>query len=76
MMRNATLLLCASILLSVASITAFPTNALAKKSTKPAVKAAPISVTAPAVVVDTGGPADRVPRCFDSVIRYPYPPCY
>jgi hypothetical protein len=50
------------------------TDAFAKKvSAKHTAQASP---PAPVVVPDSNIPADRVPRCFDSVIRYPVPPCY
>ena len=63
------------VLIGLSSASVVPSEALAKKITK-AAEPAPSPVTGPVVVPDTGGPADRVPRCFDSVIRYPYPPCY
>ena len=64
----------ASIIVGFAIMSVVATTAFAKKpvsATRPAVAAAPVIV--PAV---NGPPADRIPRCFDSVILYPYPPCY
>jgi hypothetical protein len=58
----------------ISSAVAMPGQALAKK--KAAVRAAQAAVPGPVVVPDSNIPADRVPRCFDSVIRYPSPPCY
>jgi hypothetical protein len=49
-----------------------PSDALAKKKKAAAPAAAPAAV----VVPDSNIPADRAPRCFDSVILYPAPPCY
>jgi mono/diheme cytochrome c family protein len=52
-----------------------PTGASGKKQQAGPTAAA--SATAPVVTpVETVGAADRVPRCFDSVILYPSPPCY
>jgi mono/diheme cytochrome c family protein len=52
-----------------------PTGATANKQKGPPATGA--STATPAVApVSTSDAADRVPRCFDSVIRYPSPPCY
>jgi hypothetical protein len=75
MAHRPSVILCASVLIGLASIVAAPNAALAKKA-KVAPKAVATVDTGPVVIRDTGGPADRVPRCFDSVIRYPSPPCY
>lgn len=53
-------------------MSAAATDAFAKKRAK---TASPVVATA-VVVPDNGPPADRIPRCIDSVIFYPYPPCY
>jgi len=82
MSRRTTILLAASVVVCIASIATASTDALAAK--KKAVTAAPVTaVVAPApVYAATGidnhyGPvATRIPRCFDSVINYPVPPCY
>ncbi len=71
--RTRFLFIAASII-AVASVVAAPTDAFAKKGK--AVRAAQVAVPAPLVIPDSNIPADRVPRCFDSVIRYPSPPCY
>jgi hypothetical protein len=61
---------------------ALPADALlAKKAVHrraaPVVAMAPIAPTAAAVIDNNYGPvADRIPRCIDSAILYPYPPCY
>ena len=34
------------------------------------------AVVAVGITTDDGPVADRVPRCFDSAIYYPSPPCY
>jgi hypothetical protein len=77
MSRRTTVLLAASVIIGIASAGAVSTDALAKKAVHRHVA---VAVPAPAPVVfignDYGPIADRVPRCFDSVIPYPYPPCY
>jgi hypothetical protein len=54
-------------------MSAAATDAFAKKRAK---TASPVVATAVVVAPDNGPPADRIPRCIDSVIFYPYPPCY
>jgi hypothetical protein len=66
---------CASVLIGLASIAVAPSAALAKKA-KVATKAVAVVDTGPAVITTTRRPADLAPRCFDSVIMYPSPPCY
>ena len=73
MMHRTLILLAASVVVGVTS--GVTTDALAKKGTAVS-PASPPSATAPIVLPADGPPADRVPRCFDSVMRYPYPPCY
>ncbi len=75
MARRTPLLLCASVLIGLASIAVAPSDAFAKKKTAKAAPAA-VATTAPVIVPDSGIPADRTPRCFDSIIHYPVPPCY
>lgn len=67
-------LLIVAAMLGAISLVATATDAFAKKG-----KSAPSAQAAaagPVVVPDSNIPADRVPRCFDSLIRYPSPPCY
>ena len=52
-----------------------PTGDAAKKKKEPSTTAASTATPAAAPAY-TSDAADRVPRCFDSVIRYPSPPCY
>jgi hypothetical protein len=79
MSRRAILLLAASVVAGVASTAAVSTDAFAKKAVR---HPAPVVVVAPAPVpvllIDNNyGPvAFGIPRCFDSVIPYPTPPCY
>jgi len=69
--------LVASVIAGVALVATVSTDALAKKKAAPAaavvVAPAPVAV---AVIGNYGPIADRVPRCFDSPILYPVPPCY
>ena len=73
MAHRTAILLAASAVVSMA-IAVAPTDALAasKKKKVAAVAAAPAVL----VIPDSNIPADRVPRCIDSVIFYPIPPCY
>jgi hypothetical protein len=69
--------LASSAIVGVALVATVSTDALAKKKAAPAavvaVAPAPVAV---AVIGNYGPIADRVPRCFDSPILYPVPPCY
>ena len=79
MSRRVILLLAASVIAGVASTAAVSTDAFAKKAVRhPVVVAAvPPAPVAVAVIDNNYGPvATRIPRCFDSPILYPYPPCY
>jgi hypothetical protein len=78
MSRRAIFLLTASVIVGVASTATVSTDAFAKKAVRQpvAVVAAPAPVVVPVIDNNYGPIADRVPRCFDSVILYPYPPCY
>ena len=75
-------MLAASAVVSIASVALVSSDALAakKKASHPA--AAVVVVAPPPVYAATGidnnyGPvATRIPKCFDSVILYPVPPCY
>ena len=79
MSRRAILLLAASVIAGVASTAAVSTDAFAKKAAR---HPAPVVVVAPAPVpvllIDNNyGPvAFGIPRCFDSPVLYPAPPCY
>ena len=66
-------LLVAPAIVGIVSVVVIPTDALAKKAV---VRAVPAVAPGRVVVPDSNIPADRVPRCVDSVIRYPSPPCY
>jgi len=68
------LLLIAAVIAGFAAVVAAPGEVLAKKA-KPGTTAQ-AAAPGPVVVPDSNIPADRVPRCFDSPIRYPSPPCY
>jgi len=67
------LLLAASVIIGAASMSATATDAFAKKRGK---ATAPVVASAVVVAPDNGPPADHIPRCIDSVIFYPAPPCY
>jgi hypothetical protein len=76
MSRRTIVSLAASVIVGIAALAAVSTDASAKKAVHRAVVVAP--APGPVVVIGNNyGPvADRVPRCFDSPILYPYPPCY
>jgi hypothetical protein len=81
MSRRTVGLFAVSAIVGIASVAIVSTDALAaKKKAVRAVPAAAAVATAPVaagVIYNNYGPvADRIPRCFDSVILYPYPPCY
>jgi hypothetical protein len=79
MLRQTFVLLTASVIVGVASLATASTGALAAKKAvhHRAATAAP-ATAAPVIFIDNNyGPvADGIPKCFDSVISYPYPPCY
>jgi hypothetical protein len=66
--------LAASATIGIAFLATAPTDAFAHKKGvhHRAAIAAPVVV----VAVDNGPAADRIPRCFDSAVYYPLPPCY
>ena len=77
MSLRTTISLAASAVIAVAFAATAPTDAFAHKKgahhrAAAAVVAAPVAV----VAVDNGPPADQIPRCFDSAVYYPLPPCY
>ena len=74
MSRRTFVLLTASVIVGVASLPTASTGALAAKKTvhHRAVTAAPV----PLIDNNYGPVADGIPKCFDSVIHYPSPPCY
>jgi hypothetical protein len=79
MSRRTFVLLTASVIVAVASLATTSTGALAaKKAVHHHVTPAAPAVPAPVALIDNNyGPvADGIPKCFDSVIRYPVPPCY
>ena len=74
-MRRTLIPVAASVIIGIAFVATASTDALAGKKARMAAAAAPIA--APVVVLDyVGPPADRVPKCINSVIFYPSPPCY
>lgn len=80
MSRRTAILLAASVIAGVASTATLSTDAFAHRKAVRHPVAAVAVPPAPVVVgvIDNNyGPvADRIPRCFDSPILYPYPPCY
>jgi hypothetical protein len=76
MSRRTIISLAASVIVGTAFIATVSTDAFAKKRVHHrAATVAPAAVVV-GVATDYGPVADRIPRCFDSVIPYPYPPCY
>jgi hypothetical protein len=82
MSRRTIVLLTASVIVGTVSVATASTDALAAKKVvhrraPAAAPAAPIAA-APVAVIDNnyGAVADGIPKCFDSVIFYPVPPCY
>jgi len=79
MSHRAIVLLAVSALVGIATA---PSDALAAKKAVHhravhAAVAAPPAAAAEGFIDNNYGPvAERIPRCFDSVIFYPYPPCY
>ena len=79
MSRRTSVSLAASVIVGVALVATASTGALAKKAThRHVVVAAVAPAPAPVVFIDNNyGPiADGVPKCFNSPILYPAPPCY
>ena len=79
MSRQTFVMLTASVIVGVASLATASTGALAgKKAIHHRTATAAPAIAAPVIFIDNNyGPvADRIPRCIDSVILYPYPPCY
>lgn len=80
MSRRTIVLLTASVIIGIASIATASTDALAAKKAahRQAAHAAVVAPPAAVGVIDNNyGPvAERIPRCIDSVIFYPSPPCY
>jgi len=76
MSRRTIFVLAASAVVGIASLATVSTDALAarKKAAAPAVAAT--TARAPAPVVSNGPVAQGIPKCFDSAILYPTPPCY
>ena len=62
-------------IVGIATASLSPTDAFAAKKKGKVVAQAAV-VPAPVVVPDSNIPADRVPRCIDTAIFYPQPPCY
>ena len=66
--------LAASAIIAIASVAAVSTDAFAHR--KGVHHRAATASPAAAVAIDNGPVADRIPRCFDSAVYYPLPPCY
>jgi hypothetical protein len=79
MSRQTIVLLTASVIVGTASLATASTGALAAKKAvhHRAPAAAPVAAAPVAMIDNNYGPvADGIPKCFDSVIFYPVPPCY
>jgi len=73
MSRRTLVLLAASVIAGLTLAASVATDASAARKQA---RAAAVAPAAAVVVTNYGPPADRVPRCFDSPILYPTPPCY
>jgi hypothetical protein len=79
MSRRTSVSLAASVIVGVALVATVSTDASAKKAVhRHVVVAAVAPAPVPVVFIDNNyGPiADGVPKCFNSPILYPVPPCY
>ena len=82
MSRRTIVVLAASAIIGIASLATVSTGALAAKkavhhrAAPAAVVVAPAPVAVGVIDNNYGPVATRVPKCFDSPILYPYPPCY
>ena len=77
MSRRTIILLAASVIVGTASIATVSTDAFAhRKGVHHRAATVPPAAVVVGIAIDNGPVADRVPRCFDSVIYYPSPPCY
>ncbi|WP_425115309.1 hypothetical protein [Bradyrhizobium sp.] len=80
MSRRTIVSVAATVIVGIACMATVSTDAFAAKKTaaRAAVQptAAPPVVAPVAVAVGNGAIAEGIPRCFDSVLLYPYPPCY
>jgi hypothetical protein len=81
MSRRTVVALAASVIVGIACIGVTSTAALAAKKSAhrtvtQAVVAPPPAAPILLIGAEYGSIADRVPKCFDSVISYPVPPCY
>jgi hypothetical protein len=74
MSRRTLVLLAATVIAGMTLAASVSTDASAARKHARAVAARPAAAVV--VTADYGPPADRVPRCFDSPILYPVPPCY
>jgi hypothetical protein len=76
MSRRTIISLAAFVIVAAASIAMVSTDAFAHKKGVHHRAAAVPPAAAPVVVTTNGPVADGIPRCIDSVLFYPYPPCY
>ena len=79
MLRRVILLLAVSVIAGVTSTAAVSADAVARKAVRHPVAVAVIPpAPVPVVFIDNNyGPiASGIPRCFNSPILYPTPPCY
>jgi hypothetical protein len=79
MSRRSIILLAASVITGLGSIATASTEAFAHRKAvhHHRVATAPPAPVVVGVIDNNYGPvADGIPRCFDSAILYPCPPCY
>jgi hypothetical protein len=76
MLRRRIILLAASVIIGTASIATVSTDAFAHRKRVHHGVATVLPAVVVGVTTDNGPVADRIPRCFDSAIYYPRPPCY
>jgi len=79
MSRRTFVPLAASVVVGIAAMTGVSTAAFAKKAVRhPVAVVAVAPAPAPLILIDNhyGPVGTGIPRCFDSPISYPVPPCY
>jgi hypothetical protein len=77
MSRRTIILLAVSVVVGTAAVATVSTDAFAyRKNVRHHRATVPPAAVVVGVAPDNGPVADRIPRCFDSAIYYPYPPCY
>ena len=77
MSRRTIVSLAATVIIGLAAVATVSTDALAKKAVHRRVVVAAVPPAPVVLIGNNYGPvADGIPRCFNSPVLYPYPPCY